>query len=69
MLVYVDPSTRDIRSAIYNGDTKIVRMLLLYVDPSADNNYVIGYASRFGHTNIVRMLLAHTRVTIATMLL
>jgi len=45
------------------SSTAFVRLLLhVGVDPSVENNYVIIYASQFGHTEIVRVLLQDKRV-------
>lgn len=46
------------------GHVQIVRFLLAdqRVDPSADNDYAIRYASRNGYTGVVRLLLSNEKV-------
>ena len=44
------------------GKTDIVKSLLPHIDPSAHNNYAIRLASRFGHLEIVKILLQDSRV-------
>ena len=49
--------------ACKNGDLARVKDLLTKgVDPSTSNNYAIGLASRKGHIEIVKLLLADPRV-------
>ena len=52
--------------AVANGYTKTVRAMLIYVDPSADNNDAIQTASENGYTKIVRILLTHPNVDPST---
>jgi ankyrin repeat protein len=48
--------------AIHAGSTNVVRLLQTYIDVTSIRNYALLEAVRFGHTDIVRMLLADPRV-------
>ena len=51
-----------IRKASEQGNTKLVRFLLLQdtVDPGAKNNEAIRLASEYGHKDVVKILLEHS---------
>ena len=64
---YGDPSTSDnycIKMAAKTGKYSLVRALLEHpeVDPTADHNYPLRYASYYSHTKIVDVLLSDSRV-------
>jgi len=48
--------------AAKSGQTSVVKMLIARVNPSAKDNYAIRMASEYGHTGVVKVLLADTRV-------
>ena len=50
--------------ACANGHTGVVKLLVeeSRVDPTANNNYAIGWASEQGHTGVVQILLENKRV-------
>ena len=53
-------------SACVSGDYERVKSLITQINPSAEDNAAIGYASHDGHTEIVSLLLADPRVNPAT---
>ena len=48
--------------ACKSGNATAVESLLPFVDPSANDNWAIGYTSGHGYVNIVRLLLTDPRV-------
>ena len=54
---YLKMLEEDLTEAIKNKNIdKVVELLDFGVDPSADDNYAIRWASEYGHTEIVKML-------------
>ncbi|KAI9341136.1 ankyrin repeat-containing domain protein, partial [Obelidium mucronatum] len=57
------PAGRDVAIAAEIGYTDYVKLLLAHnIDPTVDKNYPLRIASRKGHADIVRLLLADKRV-------
>uniref|UniRef100_A0A6C0JS57 Uncharacterized protein n=1 Tax=viral metagenome TaxID=1070528 RepID=A0A6C0JS57_9ZZZZ len=53
-------------NACITGDYETVKSLITQINPSAEDNAAIGYASHDGHLEIVKLLLADPRVNPAT---
>lgn len=53
---------KEFKEAVKKGDLEKVKSMLKDVDPSLDDNYAIGCASRYGYLPIVDLLLEDPRV-------
>lgn len=53
---------RQFKEAVKKGDFETVKSMLKVIDPSIDDNYAIGCASRYGYLSIVNLLLEDPRV-------
>ena len=60
-IYYALLKTKDLKVYAEKGDSEVVELLLAdpRVDPSADNNYAIRWASRKGHDKVVKLLKNH----------
>ena len=63
LFYYQSPKKKELfLQACEIGKIDIVKSLLPHIDPSADDNYAIRFASSNGHLEVVKILLADPRV-------